>query len=333
MSAECGSLPIVVPVTFKDKSEFMKTVFRKHEKSYAVAMGWTLGQLRTFVTVAELGSMTRAAEQLGYSIGAVSQHMSALRRAVGSELFLRRGRGMILAEAGRTLLPRARSILAAQKQAEMAMLGRDFRSEAIVTLGVFGSASTRALPSIVRALGERHPHIEVRAREINVETMSAAVIDGAIDLGIGINYPAVPLPPMRGLSWRTVASEDFGIVVPAGAPRLTPLDLAEADWILPPAEELFGRAMRLATSALGIAAKETHIVTDTAVALALAGTGLGLTLATPIMMSLGGSDVDLHPIAEAGGREIIVLTSPAPADPVAAVAEVVAEVFRPRMGP
>ncbi|MBM6591120.1 LysR family transcriptional regulator [Brevibacterium sp. RIT 803] len=296
-------------------------------------MAWTLGQLRTFVTVAELGSMTRAAEQLGYSIGAVSQHMSALRRAVGSELFLRRGRGMVLAEAGRTLLPRARSILAAQKQAEMAMLGRDFRSEAIVTLGVFGSASTRALPSIVRLLGQQHPHIEVRAREINVETMSAAVIDGAIDLGIGINYPAVPLPPMRGLSWMTVASEDFGIVVPAAAPGPTRQDLAEADWILPPAEELFGRAMRLATSALGIAAKETHIVTDTAVALALAGTGLGLTLATPIMMSLGGSDVDLHPIAEAGGREIIVLTSPAPADPVAAVAEVVAEVFRPRMGP
>ncbi|MCD1287095.1 LysR family transcriptional regulator [Brevibacterium sp. GP-SGM9] len=295
-------------------------------------MGWTLGQLRTFVAVAELGSMTRAAEQLGYSIGAVSQHITALRRVVGSELFLRRGRGLVLAEAGRTLLPRARSILAAQKQAEMAMLGRDFRSEAIVTLGVFGSASTRALPEIVRILGDRHPDIGVRAREINVETMSAAVIDGAIELGIGINYPAVPLPPMRGLSWHAVAAEEFGVVVPAGAPLPEPEELAEADWILPPAEELFGRAMRLATSALGIAAKETHIVTDTAVALALAGTGLGLTLATPIMMSLGGPDVELHPVtagsdAEVGGREIIVLTSPDPAGPVRAVAEVVAEVF------
>src|SRR5699024_9763470 len=82
--------------------------------------------------------------------------------------------------------------------------------------------------------------------------------------------------------------------------------------------------MRLATSALGITAKETHIVTDTAVALALAGTGLGLTLASPIMMSLGGDDVELHPVAEAGGREIIVLTSPEPSEPVRAVAEVVA---------
>src|SRR5699024_11823526 len=71
-------------------------------------------------------------------------------------------------------------------------------------------------------------------------------------------------------------------------------DLAEADWILPPAEELFGRAMRLATSALGITAKETHIVTDTAVALAQAGTGLGLTLASPIMMSLGGDRSEEH---------------------------------------
>lgn len=290
-------------------------------------MTWTLGQLRTFVAVAELGSMTRAADHLGYSVGAVSQHIAALRKVVASELFVRRGRGLILAEAGRTLLPRARNILAAQKQAEMAMLGRDFRSEAIVTLGVFGSASMTALPQVVHRLAQRHPHIEVRAREINVESMSAAVIDGVIDLGIGINYPAVPLPPMRGLSWEAVAKEDFGIVVPTGRARPGETELAEADWILPPAEELFGRAMRLATSALGINAKETHIVTDTAVALALAGTGLGLTLATPIMMSLSGPDVDLHPVAEAGGREIIVLTSPDPSDPVSAVAAVIAEVF------
>ena len=176
-------------------------------------MTWTLGQLRTFVAVAELGSMTRAADHLGYSVGAVSQHMAALRKVVDSDLFTRRGRGLVLAEAGRTLLPRARNILAAQQQAEMAMLGRDFRSEAIVTLGVFGSASTTALPKVVRKLAERHPHIEVRAREINVETMSSAVIDGVIDLGIGINYPAAPLPPMRGLRWEAVADEDFGIVV------------------------------------------------------------------------------------------------------------------------
>ncbi|GAA1871683.1 hypothetical protein GCM10009813_35070 [Brevibacterium marinum] len=32
-SADCGSQPIVVPVTFKDKSEFVKTIFRKREKS------------------------------------------------------------------------------------------------------------------------------------------------------------------------------------------------------------------------------------------------------------------------------------------------------------
>lgn len=305
----------------------MNVLFRKTENDYDALMAWTLGQLRTFVAVAELGSMTRAAEHLGYSVGAVSQHITALRRVVDSDLFLRRGRGLILAEAGRTLLPRARSILAAQQQAELAMLGRDFSSEAIVTLGVFGSASTTALPQVVRRLEKAHPDIAVRAREINVETMSSAVIDGVIDLGIGINYPTAPLPPMRGLSWEAVAKEDFGIVVPAGRTRPGDAELADADWILPPAEELFGRAMRLATSALGINAKETHIVTDTAVALALAGTGLGLTLATPIMMSLGGPDVDLHPVTEAGGREIIVLTSPDPSDPVRAVAEVVADVF------
>src|SRR5699024_3617129 len=146
-------------------------------------MAWTLGQLRTFVAVAELGSMTRAAEHLGYSVGAVSQHITALRRVVDSDLFLRRGRGLVLAEAGRTLLPRARNILAAQKQAEMAMLGRDFRSEAIVTLGVFGAASTTALPQVVRRLGKRHPDIEVRARETDGDTMRPGDAPGHLGAG------------------------------------------------------------------------------------------------------------------------------------------------------
>lgn len=294
-------------------------------------MAWTLAQLRTFVVVAERGSMTRAAEQIGYSIGAVSQHMSALSKVVGSDLFARHGRGLVLSEAGRTLLPRARVILAAERQAELAMLGRDFSSEAIVTLGVFGSTSIVALPQIVSLLAERHPRISVRAREIDVELMSSAVLDGAIDLGIGIDYPVVPLPPMRGLRSTIVAVEDFGIVVPNGRvlpeDRALARDLGDADWILPPAEELFGRAMRFATAALGIAAKETHIVTDTTVALALAGTGLGLTLATPIMMALAGPGVRLLPVAGAGGREIIVLTGRDPSGPVRNVAEVVAEVF------
>ena len=50
------------------------------------SMSWTLGQLRTFVAVADHGTMTAAARVLGYTPGAVSQHMSALRRVVATDL-------------------------------------------------------------------------------------------------------------------------------------------------------------------------------------------------------------------------------------------------------
>ncbi|MGO1399015.1 MAG: LysR family transcriptional regulator, partial [Brevibacterium yomogidense] len=71
-------------------------------------MQWTLAQLRTFSAVAELGTMTAAAGALGYTPGAVSQHMTALQRTVGVRLLAPTGRRVALTEAGIALLPRIR---------------------------------------------------------------------------------------------------------------------------------------------------------------------------------------------------------------------------------
>ena len=51
-----------------------------------------LGQLRVFLTVMDTGSVTRAAEMVGLSPGAVSQQLRALGADLGVELFVRAGR-------------------------------------------------------------------------------------------------------------------------------------------------------------------------------------------------------------------------------------------------
>ena len=65
-----------------------------------------LKQLRTFRAVAELGSLSKAADRLRAAQPALSRHIKLLEHELRVELFVRNGRGMLLTSAGRMLLDR-----------------------------------------------------------------------------------------------------------------------------------------------------------------------------------------------------------------------------------
>ena len=70
-----------------------------------------LGQLRVFLTVMDTGSVTRAAEMVGLSPGAVSQQLRALGAGLGVELFIRAGRKIAPTAHALRLAEHARAIL------------------------------------------------------------------------------------------------------------------------------------------------------------------------------------------------------------------------------
>lgn len=379
-------------------------------------MQWTLTQLRTFVAVAEQGTMAAAATRLGYTAGAVSQHVSALSRAVGSPVVSPRGRSVVLTEAGRALLPRARAVVAAERQAARAMRGAS--ADTTVTVGVFGSASVAAMQPATQQLDGKG--IDVQTIEVDVEEMQEAVASGLIDVGIGIDYLDARLPPRRGVHMKPVRRERLSVAVgPGGMAALTaegrevkslsagfeggpsidenhevdaaaheaaPVDsggvgdgaggsgggvggeagevgaagstrgaggspvglgvapgrgdvfrdqeilrraLGRVPWILPPADSTWGRAFRLACRELGVMPREKHLVTDSAVALAMASSGLGVTLATPYLMRMAPANVHILPRTICGSRDIVILTSTdAPLTPAArTVVDVLTDVF------
>lgn len=303
-------------------------------------MQWTLTQLRTFVAVAEQGTMAAAATRLGYTAGAVSQHMSALSRAVGTPVVSPRGRSVVLTEAGRALLPRARAVVAAERQAARAMRGAS--ADTTVTVGVFGSASVAAMQPATQQLEGKG--IDVQTIEVDVEEMQEAVASGLIDVGIGIDYLDARLPPRRGVHMKPVRRERLSVAVgPGGMAALTAEGQGEISrdqeilrralnrvpWILPPADSTWGRAFRLACRELGVMPREKHLVTDSAVALAMASSGLGVTLATPYLMRMAPANVHILPRTICGSRDIVILTSTdAPLTPAArTVVEVLTGIF------
>lgn len=115
--------------------------------------------LRTFSTVAETGSFTRAGESLFITQAAVSMQMKRLESTVGQPLFRKKGRSFELTPAGETLLEHAARILAAHSEAIA-----EFSSPGLMGRVRFGCAedyASRFLPEVLSGFRAAYPSIRV----------------------------------------------------------------------------------------------------------------------------------------------------------------------------
>lgn len=144
--------------------------------------------LRAFCSVAEHGSLSRAAADLDLAQSVLSRRISALERELRIPLFHRTGRGVTPTDVARRLLPRARAILA-----ETGALIREARGErssptGTVEIGLV-PAVTRPLAGIlVQRLRKDFPRIRLRVFEGYSGQIEEWLATGRIDLGIFNRY-------------------------------------------------------------------------------------------------------------------------------------------------
>src|ERR1700754_1594737 len=118
-------------------------------------------QLAYFLAVADTRHFTRAAEQERVAQPSLSQQIRALERDVGATLFHRVRGNVTLTEAGETLLPIARRILAETETAYRATRELDERGRGRVRLGATPSLCTGLLPVMLAAFRRTYPGIEL----------------------------------------------------------------------------------------------------------------------------------------------------------------------------
>ncbi|UZX02907.1 LysR family transcriptional regulator [Arthrobacter sp. CDRTa11] len=300
-------------------------------------MKWTFEQLKTFKVVADRGTMTAAAEALGFTPGAVSQQMAALQAAVPRPIFARDGRRVVLTDAGVTLLHHATTLLEAERKAEAALSGPQSEQRSVVTVGVFGSAAVSAMQPAIERLRATAPHVAIQAVEVDVEYMPQAIMSDQIEIALGLNYDDAPQPPLRGVVTEVLYREPFLMVLPPAAVPLTAdkralVEYANAtEWVLPPIETYYGRACRFACARAGIEPRVQHTVTDTAVSIALAESGVGITLATTLMMGLRPTKSPIATLPGNSHRSIVAIARSAALekDSVRAVRDALTQSFSP----
>ena len=159
--------------------------------------------LRTFTVGIDLGSFAKAADRLGRSPSAISLQLRKLEDQVGQSLVRKQGRGLVLTEAGETLIGYARRILDLNDEARLAM-GHLAGLEGWLRVGVPQDFAETWLPGLLARFERAHPKVRIEARVDRGASMVEAVKSGDLDLALTwgqLGDPDCEIIGERRLAW------------------------------------------------------------------------------------------------------------------------------------
>lgn len=171
-----------------------------------------LKRLRTFICLAELGSLTRAADQLRIAQPALSRQIRLLEEEVGMPLFNRHSRGMTLTEAGAELLKFAAGPL---RQLELSIVEAravETRVAGRVALGMMPSTTGILARRIAERAAAEFPDVALRIAEGYVRHLTEWLKRGEIDVSLGY-APALS----REVKTTDLLEEEMLLIGPAKA--------------------------------------------------------------------------------------------------------------------
>ncbi|MGH7789163.1 MAG: LysR family transcriptional regulator, partial [Candidatus Binatia bacterium] len=151
--------------------------------------------LRTFVTIVDLKSFTRAGRRLGLSQSAISQQIGAQERVLGVKLLVRAGKGVRPTPAGEILLHYARQILTKVEEAQRVLTAYDATGSGVLRIGAGGAACEHLLPSVLQSFHDECPRVELRVLSGHSQLTIERLIEGELDVGM-ITLP-VAAPKLR----------------------------------------------------------------------------------------------------------------------------------------
>jgi DNA-binding transcriptional LysR family regulator len=149
-------------------------------------MDFDLRDLRYFQTIAELGHLGRAADQLARSQPALTKCVRRLEDSVGAVLFERKGRGIQLTPVGRMLLAKARPLLNAAANTFREVQAFSHGEAGHVRIGSGPITAEYLLPNICRLILSRSPGITVEIAVGTNHFLREQLKRGEIDLAVGL---------------------------------------------------------------------------------------------------------------------------------------------------
>ena len=180
-----------------------------------------LAELKIFKAVAEHGGVTRAATALNRVQSNVTTRVKQLEERLGTRLFHRQGRRLVLSAEGRVLLGYADRLLQLSSEAQAALLKQ--APQGALRLGALESTAATRLPALLARYHREHPGVRLAL----VTGTTGALVDKLQREEIEAAFVAEPFDA-RNLEMRHAFTEELVLISPRGHPRIaSPKDLGE----------------------------------------------------------------------------------------------------------
>jgi DNA-binding transcriptional LysR family regulator len=140
---------------------------------------WT--EIELFVQVAELGSLSRAAEALGLSNAAASRHLAALEERLAARLVQRNTRRLFLSDVGEAFYRRCKPLLAEMQEAESAVNEAVLKPTGLLRVQASLSFSMIVIAPLLPEFHARYPELRV---EVVVSNRYQDLLESGIDVAI-----------------------------------------------------------------------------------------------------------------------------------------------------
>jgi DNA-binding transcriptional LysR family regulator len=237
----------------------------------------SLHQLRCFLATFEHGSLTGAADSLGYAQPSVSEQIRALEKTVGAQLFRRVGRGVVPTTVADELRPHAERTLGAADEALRAVRAAARLETGTIRFGMFGTARLYAGADLVADVLERHPGVRVELVGQNSSEVFDELRRGRLEAAMiavpSVSSDAMTVTPVARDELVYVSADPEHVASPVTAHRLAQANLvmAEATWA---AEDSTRIVLRRMLQETGRNPRSRIEVEDVETAVELVGRGL-----------------------------------------------------------
>lgn len=196
-----------------------------------------LDQLTSFVEVANTGHFTKAAASLHLAQPSLSRQISTLEKELGAELFHRAHGHITLTDAGKTLLPTAKRMLADAEAVRRDMDELAGLRRGRVRLGATPTLCVSLVAEAISRFHREHPGVELELMEKGSRELVEALAAGGLDLAL-ITRTFEPSAQMPRLSLQGVLAEDLVVIAAAdgellaGRDRITLAEVADLPQVL-----------------------------------------------------------------------------------------------------
>ncbi len=167
-------------------------------------------KISALIRASQLGSLTAAAQELGYTQSGLTHMMNALENELGLRLLIRSKGGVRLSPEGQHLLPFMTALADAADELEMESAKLRFKNVSALRLGAYSSVARHWVPGLLAEFKKLSPDTQITVSIDSMPELYNAVRNDELDCAIVSYRPEL----IQGLSWSPIKDDELLAILP-----------------------------------------------------------------------------------------------------------------------